>query len=460
MNTIVRRRFSPAVFILVLAAVGLLGIIYYSPIWWVSLTAPNYPVEAFPDGVRIHFHMNGVFNGCKKVEKKEIRETEALDCVHEMDTINHYVGMYPIAAGGVIERAFSPFLISLLGVMLLGFMIPNAAIRSGVMGLGFLVILGWMSLVYFKAGGLEFHNEGYLAALVNALDQGGGDQTKEEQRALIARLEAELAKSEAKAEEEQSSGQALIARLKAELAKSEAKEQAAKANAKTKTEEEQRILIARLKAELAKKEAKAQSAKAEGKSEKDCEKDCLIDNLRVSFQKDQEHKASGVAWTGSGSQMLGWHYEKSLARYFNNPAEIAPMVAKMTWAAYVVFAGLVLVMLFLLWGTRKTGGLVYWLLILVPIALPAFFILDYAAWLWWYGHNLNGMAAFTVKAFMPTVLGDGKVAQFGTHSYPSIGFGFMLLCSVILTVAAFIRRRELKERALSPLQESGTAATS
>ena len=97
----------------------LLVAIFVSPLWWVSLTAPNYPPEAFPDGVRIHFHMTGVFNGCRKVEKDEIQEVEALDCVHEMDTINHYVGMYPIAAGGVIERAFSPFLVSMLGVMLI-----------------------------------------------------------------------------------------------------------------------------------------------------------------------------------------------------------------------------------------------------------------------------------------------------------------------------------------------------
>ena len=25
---------------------------YFSPIWWVSLTAPNYPPDAFPDGIR------------------------------------------------------------------------------------------------------------------------------------------------------------------------------------------------------------------------------------------------------------------------------------------------------------------------------------------------------------------------------------------------------------------------
>ena len=110
MNTRASDRSGLLIALLSLTAIGLLAAVYFTPIWWVSLTAPNYPPEAFPDGVRIHFHMNGVFNGCKKVEKAEIREDEALDCVHEMDTINHYVGMYPIAAGGVLEKTFSPFL--------------------------------------------------------------------------------------------------------------------------------------------------------------------------------------------------------------------------------------------------------------------------------------------------------------------------------------------------------------
>ena len=39
--------------IFILAAIGLLTVIYFMPVWWVALTAPNYPVEAFPDGVRI-----------------------------------------------------------------------------------------------------------------------------------------------------------------------------------------------------------------------------------------------------------------------------------------------------------------------------------------------------------------------------------------------------------------------
>jgi hypothetical protein len=44
----------------------------FTPVWWVSLTAPNYP----PGPSRTvcgSISMNRVFNGCKKVEKAEIR---------------------------------------------------------------------------------------------------------------------------------------------------------------------------------------------------------------------------------------------------------------------------------------------------------------------------------------------------------------------------------------------------
>jgi hypothetical protein len=371
--------------LLVLAAIGVLIALYYSPLWWVSLTAPNYPEEAFPDGVRIHFHMNGVFNGCKKIEKEEILEVEALDCVHEMDTINHYVGMYPIAAGGVIERAFSPFLISMLGVMLLGFMMNRPAVRMGVLGTGFAVIAGWMYLTYYSSGGLQYQNEGYVSAMVTALDQ---DTSKEE--------------------EELSPGAALIARLKASMGEAE-----------TVIEE----------------------------PAEDSDKAGNIEHLRATFEKDQQRKPPEQRsdWDGSGAQLLAWHYEKTLGRYFNVPEEINPMVAKMTLAANVMFWGIIAAMLLLLIGSRKTGGLLYWLLVLPVIFLPLLFLIDYSGWLWWYGHRLNAMGAFTVKPFMPTVFGDGKVAQFTTHSYPSIGFGLMLLLSLLTGLAALIRRKQLAE---------------
>ena len=75
MNAVAPTKTNPLAYVLVAAALALLVAIYFVPVWWVSLTAPNYPPEAFPDGVRIHFHMNGVFNGCQKVEKAEITET-------------------------------------------------------------------------------------------------------------------------------------------------------------------------------------------------------------------------------------------------------------------------------------------------------------------------------------------------------------------------------------------------
>ncbi len=376
--------------LLILAAIGLLIAIYYSPTWWVSLTAPNYPKEAFPDGVRIHFHMNGVFNGCKKVEKTEIQEEEALDCVHEMDTINHYVGMYPIAAGGVIEKAFSPFLVSLLAVMLLGFMCTKPKIRLGIMGVGFGMIVVWMYFTWYGKDGLNYQNTGYMLALVTALSQ----DTEKETEAVELTPE-----------------QALIERLKASLAESEAKEQ-------------------------------------EVEVEEITSKNDMIENLRVSFEKSQERKPANerLAWDGSSAQMMSWHYEQSLGRYFNEPAQIKPMVATMTTVAHMVFWAIIVAMLVLLFGARKSSGLLYWLLILVPMALPIFFIIEYSAWLWWYGHNLNEMGAFTVKPFMPTVFGQGKVAQFTTHSYPHYGFGMMMLMPVLLALAALIRRKQLKEQ--------------
>ena len=377
----------------ILAGIGLLIAIYFVPVWWVALTAPNYPEEAFPDGVRINFHMNGVFNGCRKVDKVEITEDEALDCVHEMDTINHYVGMYPIAAGGVIERAFSPFLVALLGVMLLGFLCRKPKIRMLIMSTGFAVTAVWMYLTWYGEGGLKYQSAGYIHAMVTAMDQ---DTSKDTGMDSL------------------SSGQALIERLKEALGEYYvAPESTTEATTLTATSD----------------------------------KLANIELLSTTFEKDMERKdaADRIEWDGSGQQLMSWHYQKNLGRYFNNPAEITPMVNTMAWVAEVMFWGIIAAMVLLVFGARKNSGLLYWVLILVPMALPLFFLIEYSAWLWWYGHNLNAMGAFSVKPFMPTVFGQGKVAQFTTHSYPAIGFGLMMLMSVVLALAALIRRKQMQE---------------
>ena len=388
--------------LLILASVVLLIAIYYSPVWWVALTAPNYPEEAFPDGVRIDFHMNGVFNGCKKIHKAELEESEALDCVHEMDTINHYVGMYPIAAGGVIERAFSPFLVGLLAVMLLGFMCTRPKLRLAIVAIGFSAIAVWMSMAWYGKGGLNYHNAGYIYALVTSMDQ---DTEKEGGSIALSDV--------------RNAGTKSYQRLKDSLAGKKLDEY----------DDEKPATTA--------EKPKITSAKEDN-----------IAHLRTLFDVDQAKKAKDISqkWDGSLRQMMSWHYQKNLGRYFNNPAEITPMVKTMGMVADVVFFGIIGAMLLLIFGVWKGIKPLYWLMILVPMALPLFFVIEYSGWLYWYGHTLNQMGAFTVKPFMPTVFGQGKVAQFTTHSYPAIGFFMMLGMSVMLALAALIRRKYLKDQ--------------
>jgi hypothetical protein len=88
----------------------------------------------------------------------------------------------------------------------------------------------------------------------------------------------------------------------------------------------------------------------------------------------------------------------------------------------------------------------FWGLLFLPgILLPVGFLTDFVAWLWWFGHNLNDWAAFTVKPFMPTVLGEGKVAQFSTYAYPDYGFALCVVGSAGLLIAFLLRRKDLRE---------------
>lgn len=202
--------------LLTVAALGLIAATYYSPIWQVWLDAPQYPQDLYPAGIRILFHVNEVKNGCPEAISTEIDQGESVDCVVEMNVINHFIGMEPIEKGAQFELAFAPYAFLLVGILLLLF------------------------LFY---------------------------------------------------------------------------------------------------------------------------------------------------------QGRGW-----------------------------------------------------WLLALPGILAPAIFIIDFSAWLWWFGHHLKPTGAFTVKPFMPTVFGDSKVAQFGTHSFPDYGFLFWCGSSLLLILAVLIRRKQLREK--------------
>ncbi len=306
---------------LTLVALILMIVAYFSPIWWVSLTAPNYPKEAFPDGIRIHFHMDGVYNGCKAPPKSSRMHQETLqvdlgddlahreegalrggrqvglDCVHEMNTINHYVGMYPIETGAPVERPLAKFFFGLFAVMLLGFMATQRKQQLIVLGLGFAAVVAWMV----------------------------GDQ----------------------------------------------------------------IVM------------------------------------------------------GSLDKFAG-HYYQAASTFFNQPEILNRWVANLKAATMATMGGLVVAMLIIMLGVWKIRKFPL-LLPLVPALLPVFFVLDYAGWLWFFGHNLHPWGAFTVKPFMPTVFGEGMVAQFGTHSYPHYGYALLLLASAALLPALLIRRKMMRE---------------
>lgn len=300
---------------------------YFSPIWWVSLTAPNYPKDAFPDGIRIHFHFDGVYNGCKTAPKSsriagEIIEkdlgadderynpildkdkdmnqgAEGLDCVHEMNTINHYVGMFPIATGAPVEKPLAKFFFGFFAVMLIGFIVTQKKLRLTILAVGFAAVAAWAIIDQYLLGHLAAHVEEYM---------------------------------------------------------------------------------------------------------------------------------------------------KETGAFFREPEKIKVWGDNVTKITGMVIAGLIVAMLVVLVGVWK-GRSFELLLALVPALLPVYFVIEYAAWLWFFGHNLHPWGAFTVKPFMPTVFGEGKVAQFSTFSYPYWGYGLLLIVFGCLMLAMLLRRKQLREQA-------------
>lgn len=308
--------------ILTLIALVLMIAAYFSPIWWVSLTAPNYPKEAFPDGIRIHFHFDGVYNGCKTppATSQMAQETlqvdlgddlgqrdgggpagdqqVGLDCVHEMNTINHYVGMYPILTGSPVELRLSKFIFGFLAVMMLGFMAAQRKQRILILSAGFAAVGAWMVVDQLVMGNLD--------------------------------------------------------------------------------------------------------------------------------------KFAVV-------------YHDAAATFFNQPEVLAKWVANLKMATKAAIGGLIAAMVIVVLGVWKIRSFTL-LLMLVPALLPVFFVLDYAGWLWFFGHNLHPWGAFTVKPFMPTVFGEGKVAQFSTYSYPYYGYAMLMVSAAASLLALLIRRKLMREQ--------------
>jgi hypothetical protein len=302
---------------------------FFAPIWWVSLTAPNYPPDAFPDGIRIHFHFDSVQNGCRATgtgsrmagetmqadmgpdserynpildAKKDVnKDATGLDCVHEMNTINHYVGMFPIATGAPVERPMAKYFFGMFTVMLLGFITPAGRKRLLVLSVGFAAVAAWTVTEQLVLGHLATHVKNYLA---------------------------------------------------------------------------------------------------------------------------------------------------EAATFFNEPARLKVWGDNVTLYTQIAIGGMVAAMVVIVAGVARWRNFSL-LLVLVPALLPVFFVIEYAGWLWFFGHNMHPWGAFTVKPFMPTLFGEGKVAQFSTYSYPYWGYGLLMVTFGCLMVALLLRRKQLREQASS-----------
>ncbi|MDD5297474.1 MAG: hypothetical protein PHU46_11230 [Rhodocyclaceae bacterium] len=312
--------------ILTLVALVAMVAAYFSPIWWVSLTAPNYPKDAFPDGIRIHFHFDGVKNGCSaagsgtRLANETLQQdlgqgdgerynpilnkdenvnqgAKGLDCVHEMNTINHYVGMYPIDTGAPVEVPLSKFFIAFFAVMLAGFLPSGRKQQLRVLGAGFTGVAAWMLVDQFALG--------HMNAFAD-------------------------------------------------------------------------------------------------------------------------------------------HYYHEASTFFNQPEVLDRWTANLKLGTELAAAGLIGAMLVVVLGVWKIRNFSL-LLALVPALLPVFFVMDYAGWLWFFGHNLHPWGAFTVKPFMPTVFGEGKVAQFSTYSYPYYGYALLVLMFLTLVPATLMRKKQMRE---------------
>jgi len=110
-------------------------------------------------------------------------------------------------------------------------------------------------------------------------------------------------------------------------------------------------------------------------------------------------------------------------------------------APYVLVALAFGFVLFIVYN-NKILNLILWIAALLPVIFLGF----YSYWLYWFGHNMHEWGAFKIKPFMPTVFGDGKVAQFVTHSYPTTGFYLLVIISVLSILAIISKNKYLKSK--------------
>jgi copper chaperone NosL len=98
------------------------------------------------------------------------------------------------------------------------------------------------------------------------------------------------------------------------------------------------------------------------------------------------------------------------------------------------------------------------LLALPAVLYPAIFLADMYYWLRNFGQNLDPTAPFsnTIKPFIPTILGAGKIANFRSIGSLGAGFYLALLASILILVGLYFHRRTFKPLVDAAEEQSGS----
>jgi hypothetical protein len=100
-----------------------------------------------------------------------------------------------------------------------------------------------------------------------------------------------------------------------------------------------------------------------------------------------------------------------------------------------------------------------WLLTLPALTFPIAFMVDLTAWMYYFGHSLNPSAALSnaIGSFMPTVLGEGVIAQFRSVAHLQTGWYFAAggtLLSILALVIVYLDHRQSRKAARSSAGET------
>jgi len=172
--------------------------------------------------------------------------------------------------------------------------------------------------------------------------------------------------------------------------------------------------------------------------------DCLIEMNKINHFIGMYPIVQGV----NDVDELGKHVPYPVYAAESIPPEEIPKALKLLDQilrnSKYFFALFVLLLLWFIFDKKKVRAWAAYIAGLVPV----YFLAVYIYYLYWYGHHLglHGGGAFEgIKEFMPTVFGEGKVAQFTTESYPHYGFGLAVLTFIVVFLAVLYKKKELKK---------------